>query len=51
MDIGKKGIALILFGILVSLGAVGELFFCWVIGLAVGLVGLVMVLADKGKKE
>lgn len=50
MDIGKKGIALILFGILVSLGAIGDLFFCWVIGLAIGLVGLILVLTAKGEK-
>ncbi len=51
MDISKKGIALILFGILVSLGAIGDLFFCWIIGLVIGLVGVLLVLTDKGGKK
>lgn len=47
----KQGIALILFGILVSLGAICNLGFCWVIGLAIGFVGLLLVLTDKGGKN
>ena len=47
----KKGIALILFGILVSLGAIADLVFCWLIGLAIGLAGLILVLTDKGDKK
>ncbi len=47
----KKGIALILFGILVSLGGFAQLIFCWAIGLAIGLVGLLLVLLDKSGKN
>lgn len=51
MNNSQKGIALILFGMLVSLGAIGELLFCWAIGVAIGLVGLLLVLTDKGGKN
>lgn len=47
----KKGIALILFGILVSFGALTDWVFCWLIGLAIGLAGLLLVLTDKGDKH
>lgn len=51
MNTNNKGIALILFGILVSLGTIAELYFCWLIGLAIGLAGLVLVFIDRGGKK
>lgn len=51
MNTSQKGIALILFGILVSLGAIGDLLFCWLIGLTIGLTGLLLVLTDRGGKH
>ncbi len=46
-----KGLALILFGILVSLGTIVELAFCWIIGLLIGIAGLLLVLTDRGGKK
>lgn len=54
MEQSKKGIALILFAILLSMGGAitgGILSFLWMIGMPIGLVGLIMVLMDKGGKN
>ena len=52
MDVSKKGIALILFGILISMGAnIEVLAFSWFIGLPIGFAGLIIVLTDKGNKN
>lgn len=51
MEQSKKGIALILFGILLSMGGnLGMFSFGWFIGLPIGIVGLIMVLNDKSEK-
>lgn len=44
-----KGIAIILFGIIVSIGAVFEFVYCWYAGLVIGFIGLIIVL--KTRKE
>lgn len=49
-NMSKKGIALILFGILVSIGP-GVLAAGWYIGLPIGLCGLIMVFNDKSEKQ
>lgn len=48
-----KGYALLLFGIIVALGAAAtlELVFAWYIGIALGLIGLVMVFDDKSSEN
>ena len=51
MRTNNKGIALILFGILISLGAIADYYLWWLIGIAIGVVGLVMTLSDRGGKD
>lgn len=45
------GLALILFGILLSMGMIVDLAFLWIAGLAVGLAGLLIILINEGKNN
>ena len=51
MDVSKKGIALILFAILIALGAAAGFPLLWVIALPIGIAGLIIVLTDKSGKN
>lgn len=52
-DMNKNviGLALILFGILLSMGMIVDLAFLWIAGLAVGLAGLLIILINEGKNN
>lgn len=45
------GLALILFGILLSMGIFIDLAFFWIIGLTAGIAGLLMILTNEEKNN
>lgn len=46
MDNKLKGIALMLFGVIVAIGAVFEIVYLWLIGLFLGGCGLVLIFRE-----
>ena len=48
----KKGLALLIMGIIVSLGATMNIVYFWYVGLVLGIIGTILMFSDtKGDKK
>lgn len=51
-DAHKKGLALLIMGVIVALGATMDVVYFWYIGLALGIIGTMLMFSDtKGDKK